>query len=123
MNDLVRQEIAATAETIVVKVGTRVLTNSEGILDETRVGSLAEELAELVVGNRLVVVVSSGAVGAGIGRLNLGERPNDLAQLQAVAAVGQSRLTEAYDRALQPHGLHAAQVLSRQPESGQSRSS
>jgi len=111
MSDLVRQEIAATAETVVVKVGTRVLTSDSGVLDERRIGVLAGELAELVSGNRRVVVVSSGAVGAGIGRLKLQERPSDLAQLQAVAAVGQSRLTEAYDRALQPHGLHAAQVL------------
>ncbi|MBN1854559.1 MAG: glutamate 5-kinase [Pirellulales bacterium] len=111
MPDLVRQEIAATADTVVVKVGTRVLTNDQGILDESRIVSLASELAELVERHRRMVVVSSGAVGAGIGRLNLHERPSDLAQLQAVAAVGQSRLTEAYDRALRPHGLHAAQVL------------
>jgi glutamate 5-kinase len=57
------------------------------------------------------VLVSSGAVGAGIGRLQLGERPRDVAQLQAVAAVGQSRLIEAYNRAFERHGLHAAQVL------------
>src|SRR6478609_10199029 len=61
------------------------------------------------VGTR--VLVSSGAVGAGIGRLGLTRRPTDLAQLQAVAAVGQSRLIESYNRALEAHGRHAAQIL------------
>jgi len=60
---------------------------------------------------RQVVLVSSGAVGAGIGRLGLTRRPTDLAQLQAVAAIGQSRLIESYNRALEGHGRHAAQIL------------
>ena len=60
---------------------------------------------------RQVVLVSSGAVGAGIGRLGLKQRPADLAHLQAVAAVGQSRLIESYNRALEVHGRHAAQIL------------
>jgi glutamate 5-kinase len=60
---------------------------------------------------RQVVLVSSGAVGAGIGRLALRQRPADLARLQAVAAVGQSRLIESYNRALEAHGRHAAQIL------------
>lgn len=111
MVDLVRQEIATAAEMLVVKIGTRVLTGEDGTLDEHRVAAIAEELAQIVESGRRVVVVSSGAVGAGIGRLNLTDRPDGLAQLQAVAAVGQSRLTETYDRVLRPHGLHAAQVL------------
>jgi glutamate 5-kinase len=111
MTDLVRQEIAAAATTIVVKVGTRVLTHADGNLNVERIGSLGDELASLVASGRRVVLVSSGAVGAGIGRLQLRERPRDVAQLQAVAAVGQSRLIEAYNRALERHGLHAAQVL------------
>ena len=60
---------------------------------------------------RKVVLVSSGAVGAGMGRLGLKSRPTDIAQLQAVAAVGQSILVEAYERSLHRHGRHAAQVL------------
>lgn len=111
MTDLVRQEIAALATTLVVKVGTRVLTHADGNLNLDRIGTLGDELAALVADGRRVVLVSSGAVGAGIGRLQLRERPRDLAQLQAVAAVGQSRLIEAYNRALERHGLHAAQVL------------
>src|SRR5262245_50784859 len=60
---------------------------------------------------RRVCLVSSGAVGAGMGRLGLRKRPVDLSHLQAVAAVGQTALVEAYDRSLRAHGRHAAQVL------------
>jgi len=111
MRSLLRQEVAATADLLVVKVGTRVLTGPEGLLDRTRVETLAEELHQVITGGRRVVLVSSGAVGAGMGKLGLKERPIDLAHLQAVAAVGQAHLVEAYDRALAPHGRHAAQLL------------
>ncbi len=111
MSDVLRQEIATAADTVVVKVGTRVLTRDDGALDETRIATLTEELVALIDGGRRVALVSSGAVGAGLGRLGLDARPADVSQLQAVAAVGQSRLIEAYDRALQQHNRHAAQVL------------
>jgi glutamate 5-kinase len=111
MHDVVRQEIAATSRTVVVKVGTRVLAQEDGTLDPTRVTAIAEQIVQLMNQKRQVVLVSSGAVGAGIGRLGLGQRPTDLAHLQAVAAVGQSRLIESYNRALEVHGRHAAQIL------------
>ena len=111
MTDLLRQEIATAATTIVVKVGTRVLTRSDGRLDQQRITQLAEELNRVVATGRKVVLVSSGAVGAGMGRLGLAARPTNLAQLQAVAAVGQSVLVEAYERELRSHGRHAAQIL------------
>jgi glutamate 5-kinase len=111
MTDLLRQEITATAETIVVKVGTRVLTRSDGRLNEERIAALAEELHKILSSGRKAALVSSGAVGAGMGLLGLTERPRDLAHLQAVAAVGQSCLVQTYDRALRSHGRHAAQIL------------
>ncbi|MCI0333247.1 MAG: glutamate 5-kinase [Planctomycetes bacterium] len=111
MLDAVRQEIAVTSKTLVVKVGTRVLANDDGTLDQQRVTSIAEQIVQLLAERRHVVLVSSGAVGAGIGRLGLPQRPTDLAHLQAVAAVGQSRLIESYNRALEAHGRHAAQIL------------
>jgi len=111
MTDLLRQEIATTATTIVVKVGTRVLTRSDGRLDRQQIAQLAEELSRAVDGGRKVALVSSGAVGAGMGRLGLATRPTDVAQLQAVAAIGQSVLVEAYERELRSHGCHAAQIL------------
>lgn len=111
MQDLVRQEIAALADTIVVKVGTRVLTREDGQLDSRRIEQLADQVQHVLSTGRKVVLVSSGAVGAGMGRLGLKTRPTDLAQLQAVAAVGQSALIEAYERSFDRHGRHAAQVL------------
>ena len=111
MADLVRQEIAATATTLVVKVGTRVVTRADGHLDEARIASLAEELSEIRESGRRVVLVSSGAVGAGMSQLGLRDRPKDLAQLQAVAAIGQTSLIEAYDRTFRKYGRRAAQVL------------
>jgi glutamate 5-kinase len=111
MTDLLRQEIATAAHTIVVKVGTRVLTRADGLLDQERVASLAEELHQLMATGRKVALVTSGAVGAGLGQLKLAKRPTSLAELQAVAAVGQSHLIETYDRGLRAHGRHAAQLL------------
>ncbi|MBX7072859.1 MAG: glutamate 5-kinase [Pirellulales bacterium] len=111
MADLVRQEIAATAQLVVIKIGTRPLTNDQGTLDERRVHALAEEIHAAMQSGKRVVLVSSGAVGAGMGQLGLKQRPTDLATLQAVAAVGQSYLVQAYERALRAHGRHAAQIL------------
>jgi len=111
MVDLLRQEIAALASTIVVKVGTRVLTHEDGRLDPQRIQQLASQIHHVLSTGRKVVLVSSGAVGAGMGRLGLKSRPADLASLQAIAAVGQSALVEAYEQALRQHAHHAAQVL------------
>lgn len=111
MQDLVRQELATAAQLIVVKVGTRVLTRDDGMLDLDRIKSLAEQIHELRQGGRQVVLVSSGAVGAGMSQLGMRQRPTELAKLQAVAAVGQTNLIEAYDSIFQSLGTHAAQVL------------
>ncbi len=111
MTDLLRQEIATAASMMVVKVGTRVLTREDGRLNEERVAQLAEELHQVMSTGRQVCLVSSGAVGAGMGRLGLTARPTDVSHLQAVAAVGQSVLVEAYERCLGSFGRHAAQIL------------
>ena len=111
MVDLLRQEIAAEADLLVVKVGTRVLTGEDGSLNYDRIARLSEQIHLAMQHGRRLVLVSSGAVGAGMGQLGLKHRPTDLSQLQAVAAVGQSRLVEAYDKALGHHGRCAAQVL------------
>jgi glutamate 5-kinase len=111
MLDPVRQEIATSSEMVVVKVGTRVLTHEDGSLDQGRVTEISNQIVRLTEAGRRVVLVSSGAVASGLGRLKLQRRPSDLAHLQAVAAVGQSGLIEAYNHALEAHGFHAAQIL------------
>lgn len=111
MSDQFRQQIAATAGLIVVKVGSRVLTGADGLLDAGRIDALGRQIDAVGRSGRLVVLVSSGAVAAGMGRLGLSKRPTELAKLQAVAAVGQSCLIEAWERSLRVHGKHVAQVL------------
>jgi glutamate 5-kinase len=111
MLDPVRQEIIALAHTIVVKVGTNVLTGADGALDPARLQGLADQVQRLRRSGRKVALVSSGAIGAGIGRLGLGKRPTDLRHLQACAAVGQSFLMRAYEECLAGQGARTAQIL------------
>ncbi|HEV3162410.1 MAG TPA: glutamate 5-kinase, partial [Isosphaeraceae bacterium] len=109
--DLVRDEVVLSAQTWVVKVGTSVLTSADGMLDPDRVGHLAEQICAVMGTGRKVALVSSGAVGAGLGRLALKQRPDNLRQLQAAAAIGQAHLIRAYDECFRRHGRHAAQLL------------
>ncbi|HEV3384581.1 MAG TPA: glutamate 5-kinase [Gemmata sp.] len=111
MPDPVRQEVVVQAHTVVIKVGTNVLADSTGSLDRHRIQSLADQLQRIREGGRKVVLVTSGAIGAGVGKLGLGKRPTDLSQLQACAAVGQSALMQLYQESLSPHGVHTAQIL------------
>ena len=111
VRDLVRDEVVVSARTWVVKVGTSVLTGPDGRLDPARIGHLAEQISAVMDTGRKVALVSSGAVGAGIGQLGLDRRPDNLRQLQAAAAVGQAYLIRAYDEGLRRHGRHAAQLL------------
>ena len=109
--DPIRLETVARASTVVIKVGTNVLADSTGQLDRHRIQSLADQLHRVRSGGRKVVLVTSGAIGAGVGKLGLGKRPTDLPQLQACAAVGQSALMQLYQESLAPHGVHTAQIL------------
>src|SRR6184192_512316 len=111
MLDPVRQEVIALAHTVVVKVGTNVLTGDDGRLAPERLQALADQVQRIRQTGRKVALVSSGAIGAGIGRLGLGQRPTDLRHLQACAAVGQGFLMRAYQECLGGHGIHTAQIL------------
>ncbi|MCE9566181.1 MAG: glutamate 5-kinase [Planctomycetes bacterium] len=109
--DPIRLETVGRASTVVIKVGTNVLADSTGQLDRHRIQSLADQLHRVRTGGRKVVLVTSGAIGAGVGKLGLSKRPTDLPQLQACAAVGQSALMQLYQESLAPHGVHTAQIL------------
>ena len=111
MRDLVRDEVVLSAQTWVVKVGTSVLTGPDGTLDPARIDHLAEQISLVMDSGRKVALVSSGAVGAGMGQLGWKRRPDNLRQLQAAAAVGQAYLIRAYDEGLRRHRRHAAQLL------------
>ncbi|MDO5554582.1 MAG: glutamate 5-kinase [Planctomycetia bacterium] len=111
MISISRLEIVHTAQIIVVKVGTNVLTTREGLLNRQRINRLVEEICRIRTASRPVILVSSGAVGAGVGLLGLPERPTDHPKLQAVAAIGQSELMKAYEESLMNHNVFAGQVL------------
>ena len=111
MIDRQRQEALRSAQLVVVKIGSRVLTTEEGLLNVERVEKIGQQCHEILKSGKKIVIVSSGAVGAGMGRLGLTSRPSALPDLQAVAAVGQSCLTEAYERSLGSFGRHVAQLL------------
>jgi len=111
MTDQLRADIVSSSRLIVVKVGTRVLTGADGLLDDARIEALGRQFDAVMAQGRQIVLVSSGAVGAGMGRMGLTRRPQELAHLQAVAAIGQSCLIEAYERVFRSRGRHAAQVL------------
>jgi len=107
----VRSAILKDLTRIVVKLGTGILTDSRKQPDLAQMEQLVAQMAEQRQAGREIVLVSSGAVGAGMGALGLHKRPGGLAELQACAAVGQSRLMAVYDRLFGVHGLSVAQVL------------
>jgi glutamate 5-kinase len=107
----VREEILSNVSKIVIKIGTRVLTNEDGLLDKNRIMELSKQVVDLRLRGFSVVIVSSGSIGAGIGALGLQKRPDFLPELQAAAAIGQGKLIEIYNKCFEKHGYHAAQLL------------
>ena len=106
----VRQQVA-TAHRLVVKVGSSSLTTSDGLPDPGRIEALVTALADVRLAGREVVLVSSGAIAAGLGPLSLRTRPQDLATQQAAASVGQGLLMGRYTSLFQARGLAVGQVL------------
>jgi glutamate 5-kinase len=113
---------------IIVKLGTGVLTSSAGpsplargapdkgqgpgvFINATRIGAICAQIAELRRQGTEVIVVTSGAIGLGMGRLGLARRPQELSRKQACAAIGQSLLMQTWQRGFDPHQLAVAQVL------------
>ena len=97
---------------ILLKFGTGILTRAEtGSIDREQIRSLSRQVAALVEAGHECIIVSSGAVGAGLMMLGLSERPGELAGMQACAAVGQSKLMELYETAFAAHDIHVAQLL------------
>ena len=98
---------------VVVKIGTSSLTDSEGSIRKDAIVKLCDEVATVRATGHSVVIVTSGAIGAGLPALGLGgaNRPTDSRTLQAVSAVGQSRLMGVYCEALDQHSLVGGQVL------------
>lgn len=104
--------MAKRSQRIVLKFGSGILSLEEGVgLSRRQIARLAREVGALVRAGHQCVIVSSGAVAAGLATLGLAARPKELAARQACAAVGQSQLMHAYATAFARQGLAVAQLL------------
>src|SRR5205814_2288160 len=99
------------AKTLVVKVGSSLLTSAGRGLDAEAIARWAEQIARLRQMGRRTILVSSGAIAEGMQRLGWTRRPQSMHELQAAAAVGQIGLVQCYESCFREHGLHTAQVL------------
>jgi glutamate 5-kinase len=106
-----RDELLTHAKRIVVKIGSSLIASRATGLCPEQIERLADEIAELRASGREVLVVSSGAIVSGIKKLQLKEYPKSLPVKQAAAAVGQSRLMWAYEKAFERLGIQVAQIL------------
>jgi len=99
------------AKRIVVKIGTSSLTDERSRLDPKKVQKFVHEAMELRRSGKEILIVTSGAIGAGVGRLELKERPREMGMLQAAAAVGQGILMQVYEKYFSEYGQPVAQML------------
>lgn len=110
MNPIERKTFLRRTRRVVVKIGSSLLSTANG-LDRDRIRALAAELEDLAGAEREFVLVTSGAVAAGMARLGLRDRPKTIPQKQMAAAVGQIDLMAFYEEVFAAHGRHVAQVL------------
>ncbi len=96
---------------IVVKLGTSTLTHNTGHLNLRRIESLVKVLSDMQNSGIQVILVSSGAVSAGVAKVGFGQKPTAMADKQAMAAIGQSELMKLYDRLFSDYGHTVAQIL------------
>lgn len=96
---------------IVIKIGTSTLTHENGCVNIRRIESLCKIVSDIKNAGNEVILVSSGAIGMGVGKLRLGERPKDIAGKQACAAVGQCELMYTYDKLFSEYNHTVAQLL------------
>jgi len=96
---------------IVVKIGTKVITSRDGILDKERVRAIVEQICDVKAKGMDVLLVTSGAIGAGIGLLGLKKRPAKLSELQATASVGQVHLMDVYTEYFKSKSYIVGQIL------------
>ena len=105
------REAIETANRVVIKLGTRVLTKKDNSLADSVLRSIVTQAARLAKSNKEIIVVSSGAIALGLSRMRLKKRPADITVLQAVASLGQSRLMHAYENEFAGCGYETAQIL------------
>jgi glutamate 5-kinase len=106
-----RQELLGKATRIVIKLGTGLLTDAQNHLSAPHIEQLVSQIAALHAQKKQIIIVTSGAIGAGMAELELKQRPKRLDELQAAAAIGQSKLMAVYDKLFGKHGITVAQIL------------
>ncbi|MBU3114173.1 glutamate 5-kinase [Clostridium lacusfryxellense] len=106
-----RKEYLKNVTRVVVKVGTSTLTHSTGLLNYKHIENLIRQLADIHNKGIEVVLVTSGAIGAGMGKLGLRKRPETIPEKQAAAAVGQGILIHMYEKFFSEYGKTTAQIL------------
>jgi glutamate 5-kinase len=106
-----RHEILAKVNRIVIKLGTGLLTDAQNHLSLRQIEGLVAQIAALHDQKKQIIIVSSGAIGAGMAELGLKQRPKHLDELQAAAAIGQSKLMAVYDELFGKFGITVAQIL------------
>ena len=105
------RSVIPDARRVVIKIGSRVLVQKTGRPDKRRMRSLIREMAEIQAAGHEVVVITSGAVGAGMEALGMTSRPETLPELQMAAAIGQARLMSQYADMFGQRGLMVGQIL------------
>lgn len=108
-----REEVSHTrpCHRAVLKLGTNILRGEDGRVDEVRLAGVGEAVAGLRARGIEVLIVSSGAIGLGMGKLGMSRRPTRLPDLQACAAIGQTILMDTWQRSFAPYGISVAQIL------------
>lgn len=105
------QSLLTQSKTLIVKVGSSLVTNNGEGLDRAAIAAWAAQISALVKQGKQIALVSSGAVAEGMQRLGWKKRPVEVNELQAAAAVGQMGLVQMYESCFAKHGLHTAQIL------------
>ncbi len=105
------RQLLTEVRRVVIKLGTSAICDHTGRLDIKTIRSLARQISALMRDGLEVTVVASGAIGAGLGELDLAERPKTMPELQAIAAIGQGELMRAFHDAFANCGRHTAQML------------
>lgn len=106
-----RRDYLKNVKRIVVKVGTNIITDDEGRLEAKKLKVLTDQIAQLKKKDYELLLVTSGAIAAGVGELRLSKRPTSMPKLQAAASIGQGLLLEKYANLFKKHGLSVGQVL------------
>ena len=107
-----------TAKRVVVKIGTSSLVNDDFSVSQAKIDAIVDALQARMAAGSDVIVVSSGAIAAGMAPLGLSSRPRDLATKQAAAAVGQVHLAQSWGRSFARYGRTIGQVLLTQSDAG-----